>query len=167
MVSQSMNKPYRARRESGVVLIVGLVFLLLMTLVGVTAIQSSTTQERMAGNASDRAEVFQSAENVLQAGEVEVIDSECTALESLLADLPDPDALGSWTGTRTTGVDSDLVSDFQGAYVLTRIPARLEDDESAAAEETETCGGFYYVTARAASAKGMAVVLRSTVFKRY
>jgi len=157
-----MNKPYRPRRQSGVVLIIGLVFLMLMTVIGVAAIQSSTTQERMAGNAGDRAEVFQSAENALLEGEDAVIDNDCGSLTSLLDELPDADVDGSnWTNA--TSVDAT----FESAYVLTRIPARLEDDESEAAEETETCGGFYYVSAKAESDKGMTVVLRSTVFKRY
>jgi len=162
-----MSKRVQRRAESGVVLIVGLVFLVLMTLIGVAAIQSSTMQERMAGNASDHNEVFQSAENVLIAGEAQVIGSDCPTLTSGLADLPDPDQLTSWSGTQIADIDADLVSHFNGAYVLTRVPLRIEEDESEAAEETDTCGGFYYVTARAESDKGMAVVLRSTVFKRY
>lgn len=158
-----MSKLYCPRKESGVVLVVGLIFLSLMTLVGVAAIQSSTMQERMAGNAGDHSEVFQSAENALVEGEDAIIGNECGALTSLLDDLPNPSAVNgdSWSGATT--VDANL----QSAYIVTRIPARLVDDASEAAEETATCGGFYFVTAKAESDKGMTVVLRSTVFKRY
>lgn len=149
------------KTQSGVVLIVGLVFLMLLTLIGVAAIQNSTMQERMAGNAGDRNAVFQSAENALQTGEDEIIDTDCSTLAGMLDPLPDPNDLGNWTGS--TSVDST----FQSEYTLSMIPPKLEGDESEVAEETDTCGGFYYVTAKAESGRGMTIVLQSTVFKRY
>jgi len=156
-----MNKPYRPRRQSGVVLIIGLVFLMLMTIIGVTAIQSSTTQERMAGNASDRITVFQAAENALLDGEDAVIDGDCADLNALPTELPDPDDFdhSSWDGAEP--VDSA----FDSEYVLTRIPQIVrQGDESVGADAT--CESkFYYITAKAESDRAMAVVLRSTVEK--
>lgn len=57
--------------QSGTVLIIALVFLLLMTLVGVAAMQGTTLQERMAGNHRDRNLAFQAAEAALREGELE------------------------------------------------------------------------------------------------
>ncbi|MBK1723742.1 pilus assembly PilX family protein [Thiocystis violacea] len=150
-----------AKQQAGVVLVVGLIFLLLMTIIGVTAIQSSTMQERMAGNASDRNEVFQSAEVALQTGEAQVINQDCAFLDSHTYARPDPDNVESWNGSE------DVDSDFSSVYVLTRVPPQLSEDESGTAEDDETCGGFYFVTAKAESAKGMTVVVQSTVFKKY
>ncbi|MFB1487588.1 MULTISPECIES: PilX N-terminal domain-containing pilus assembly protein [unclassified Thiocapsa] len=59
----------RIHRQKGVVLIVALMFILVMSIVGVTAMHSTIMQERMAGNARDRNLAFQAAEAALRAGE--------------------------------------------------------------------------------------------------
>lgn len=51
--------------QGGSALIVALVFLLIMTLIGTTAMQGTTQQERMAGNYLDRMKAFQVAEGTL------------------------------------------------------------------------------------------------------
>jgi type IV pilus assembly protein PilX len=58
-----------ATRQRGSALIVALVFLLAMTLIGVTGMQGTTLQERMAGNSRDRNLAFQAAEGVLRSAE--------------------------------------------------------------------------------------------------
>ncbi len=55
--------------QNGSALIVALVFMLLLTIVGVGAMQSVTLQERMAGNTRDMNTAFQSAEASLRAAE--------------------------------------------------------------------------------------------------
>jgi type IV pilus assembly protein PilX len=55
--------------QRGSALIVSLVFLLLLTMLGVAAMRSSTLQERMAGNSRDVNIAFQAAEAALRAGE--------------------------------------------------------------------------------------------------
>ena len=57
------------RRQRGATLIVSLIILLILTLLGVTAMQSSTMEERMAGNINDRNLAFQAAESALRTGE--------------------------------------------------------------------------------------------------
>lgn len=54
--------------QSGVVLILGLVILLVITLIGVTGIETTVMQERMAGNLRQNDIALQSAEAALQAG---------------------------------------------------------------------------------------------------
>ena len=56
-------------RQGGFVLIVGLVILLVLTILGVAAMQGTTLQEHMAGNSQDRQLAFQAAEAGLNAGE--------------------------------------------------------------------------------------------------
>lgn len=53
-------------REKGAVLIVALLFLVMLTLLGVTAMTGSTMEERMAGNARDTSVAFQAAEAALR-----------------------------------------------------------------------------------------------------
>lgn len=59
----------RRHAESGVVLVVCLLILLVLTLIGVTSTRSTTLQQRMAGNQYDRELAFQAAEAGLRAGE--------------------------------------------------------------------------------------------------
>lgn len=59
----------RPSRQRGVALAAALVFLLVLTLMGVTGMRTATMQERMAGNARDRAVAFQSAEEALRDAE--------------------------------------------------------------------------------------------------
>lgn len=56
-------------KERGVVLVISLVFLALMTIVGVTAMQGTVQEEKMSNNASQRSKAFQNAEASLRAGE--------------------------------------------------------------------------------------------------
>jgi type IV pilus assembly protein PilX len=73
------------RRQKGVVLVVALMFMLVMSIVGVTAMQSTIMQERMAGNARDRNLAFQAAEAALRAGEDALLGG-APASDTVLAD---------------------------------------------------------------------------------
>ena len=59
-------------KQKGMVLLVSLVFLLLLTLVGVSSMQNATLQEKMAGSVMLRNQSFQAAEAVLRLGESEI-----------------------------------------------------------------------------------------------
>lgn len=56
-------------RQQGITLVIALIFLLVLTLLGVTAMQSTIVEERIAGNTRDKDVAFQSAEVGLRAGE--------------------------------------------------------------------------------------------------
>jgi len=60
---------YQARTQAGSALIVSLLILLVMTLIGVTAMSSSNLEEKMAGNSRDMMLAFQAAEAALRDGE--------------------------------------------------------------------------------------------------
>ncbi|VVQ07785.1 hypothetical protein PS925_03040 [Pseudomonas fluorescens] len=55
--------------QHGMVLLVSLVFLLLLTLIGLSSMQSANLQEKMAGSVSLRNQSFQTAEAALRVGE--------------------------------------------------------------------------------------------------
>jgi type IV pilus assembly protein PilX len=55
--------------QRGMALLVSLVFLLLLTLIGLSSMQSATLQEKMAGSVVLRNQSFQSAEAALRVGE--------------------------------------------------------------------------------------------------
>jgi type IV pilus assembly protein PilX len=62
------RSPYVTRpcANRGAVLVVGLIFLALLMLIGVTAYSVATQEERMAGNARDRVRAFEAAEMALR-----------------------------------------------------------------------------------------------------
>lgn len=57
------------RSQNGSVLIISLLFLLVLTLIGVSAMQSTSLEEKMAGNARGGTLAFQAAEAALRNGE--------------------------------------------------------------------------------------------------
>lgn len=59
------NSQQIGKRQQGVVLVVGLLMLLAMTLIGVTAMKSTTLDERIAANTQFKAEAFQASESML------------------------------------------------------------------------------------------------------
>ena len=60
---------YTASRQQGVALVMALVFLLLLTILGITALSTTSLEEKMAGNMKDRNLAFQASESALLAGE--------------------------------------------------------------------------------------------------
>lgn len=68
------SRPLCARRDSqrGMVLVVSLIFLLLLTLIGVSSMQNATLQEKMSGSVQLRNESFQFAEAALRVAETAV-----------------------------------------------------------------------------------------------
>lgn len=65
-----MNLPHHVPdRQHGAALIIGLIMLLILTLLGVTAISNVTLQERMSGSLMDRNLAFQAAEMALRRAE--------------------------------------------------------------------------------------------------
>ncbi len=61
------------QRQQGAVLVIGLIMVLLITIVGLSAVRSSGLQESMAGNMRDRNIAFQAAESALREAE-EILD---------------------------------------------------------------------------------------------
>ena len=56
----------------GAALITSLVFLIIITMIGITGMQTTTMQQRMAGNSRDREVAFQAAEAMLRSAEIRV-----------------------------------------------------------------------------------------------
>ena len=76
-----------SHRQRGTILLVSLVIMLLLTILGVTALNNVTMEERMAGNLRDGDLAFQAAEAALRSGENLLASfteepSECTDIKS-------------------------------------------------------------------------------------
>jgi len=79
---------YPIHRQSGAALIVSLILLLVMTLLGVSAMQTNVLEEKMAGNHWRTQLAFQAAERGLREAEQAVLDqaTDGTALDFSLED---------------------------------------------------------------------------------
>ena len=60
------------RSQRGASLVIALMFLVVLTILGLVAVRSSTVQERMAGNDRDRAIAFEAAEAALRDAERDI-----------------------------------------------------------------------------------------------
>ncbi|MDT8427358.1 MAG: PilX N-terminal domain-containing pilus assembly protein [Pseudomonadales bacterium] len=68
-ITSTQASGFHKKEEAGAVLIFCLVFLLILTMMGVSSMESTILEERMAGNMQDHGRAFQAAEAALQAGE--------------------------------------------------------------------------------------------------
>jgi Tfp pilus assembly protein PilX len=71
-------------RQTGATLIVALVFLVVLTIAGITAMQFSTLEERMASNSQFRNETFQQAQSSIQSNLL-ALNANATGRDRLLS----------------------------------------------------------------------------------
>lgn len=69
------------KNQSGIVLIIGLIMLLLLTIIAITAMRVTSLEERMAGNLQNQGIAFQAAETALRDAEA-YIDVQARTVDS-------------------------------------------------------------------------------------
>ena len=113
-------------KQKGAVLMVSLMLLVIMTLVGVTAMRSTTMQEKMTGNSRDLSLAFQAAEISIKDAEsyIDNLVSPAAAFDGTVAGLyaensnPDIYAPATWA-TAVTYSDGDFASvSTQPKYII-------------------------------------------------
>lgn len=141
--------------ERGSALIVGLVFLLVMTIIGVTAMQGTSLQERMAGNLRDRTLAFQATEAALRAGETWLLVPANETAAQGHADLAAPQ---NWNGGGSHGTAAGFIADaLHSADPVFHIsPPRLVRVGASLPPEFRR---VYEVTARGVGGSDTAVVV--------
>lgn len=165
--------------QRGSVLIVSLIFLLLLTIIGVGAMQSATLQERMAGNTRDSNTAFQAAEAATRAAEKYLESASvgpfdgtkgmyryCAAGEtSTECDQPD------WSNRKSTGwvKRAGTLEDVseQPEYIIQQMPVMADPQGSLAADESAAQTlEFYRVTARGFGTSSNTMVVIQTMYRR-
>jgi len=91
--------------QSGVVLIISLIMLLLLTLIGTTGMQSTSLEEKMAGNMRDKNLAFQAAESALKAAEASLVSP------AVLPAFTDAGTGGFYKDTSTIPTDTAILTD--------------------------------------------------------
>lgn len=171
--------------QRGSALIVSLVFLLVMTLIGVAAMQGTTQQENMANNARQRNLAFQSAEAALRAGEtilenatLPVFDNAGTNLGLRQPIIPTIDIGTFWLDRYCwivkTGCSKAESQAYPGTltevserprYVIEELP-RVTLPGGSVKFGALPDAGFYRVTARSLGGVADAVVILQSTYRR-
>lgn len=167
-----------SHRQSGIALITGLIFMVILTLLALAAMRTTTLEERMSGNARDRDMAFQSAESALRAGEQIVTGATLPAFAAGTANTPriaNGTLTGYWTSPTPTGHDwmGQSVSAWQPAgtsaapqYVIEEMGATAGGGGGGLGIGALSDSGVYRVTARGVGSSANTVVILQAVYQR-
>lgn len=164
------------KRQTGFILITGMVFLVVITLIVVYLLRASTLEERMAANSINRQKSLQAAEATLREGET-LIQTPTTAST---ANPPfDPFLIGQFSTTCAQGYCRNLATDTwknhdwgnnaktrTSSYVLTGVPQPpryiVELMEAPVWSDAEGCStATYKVIAKGWGENGAETVVQS------
>lgn len=169
--------------QNGSVLLISMVILLVLTLVGVSAMRNTTLEEKMAGSMRDKGLAFQAAEATLRAAEKH-IESNIISTASFDTDgsdgLYDKSENYIWKAINWDDNDSIPYSDFDSAYNVSEPPRFVIQHLASIISETDeinldnygqgTGAGkveVFRITARATGGSGAApVIIQTTYGKR-
>jgi type IV pilus assembly protein PilX len=123
------------KSQRGTVLLTSLIFLLLLTFVGLSSLQNATLQEKMAGSLKLRNESFQAAESALRIGETALVGTLPEACTTLATCAPPAEALTVTNAGRHPISGVTWVAINGGLYALQNIgetidPANVPQKES-------------------------------------
>lgn len=110
-----LNSTTTKHSQSGVALAIALVFLLLMTIIGVSAMSTSALQEKMAGNLKDKSWSFNAGESAAVAGERVL----CLDYEGRIPVIDPTNTTDGLFRTSTTGIPVWESVDWTGTDVFT------------------------------------------------
>jgi type IV pilus assembly protein PilX len=178
-----MQKEPTQKQQTGVALVTSLLLLLVLTIIGVTAMLVTRMQERMAGNTRDLNLAFQGAEAALRDGEAEIraLNSRPDTCSAPPCDYWQPDSAGLraairdgvpawWTANANeyaTDGTADLNNLAEDPQYVTESLGFIPDSLTLGHGVPEG-RDFYQVTARSTGGSGVAnTVLQSTFTRRF
>ncbi len=173
--------PNLPRTQKGVALFISLVLLLILTIIGVSSVQTTTLELRMSRNEHDRLLAFQSAESALRDAEValEAVPSvaffDGTNGLYQIADMGNDEtwwADATWTGGNSVVAPTDI-ADVAGParYIVEHMGAIVRENNAyqqdgpytnASADRIE----MFRITARGIGGTQNSVVMLQTTYGR-
>lgn len=169
------------RRQQGAVLAFGLVLLLIVTMLGVSALRTSLLEEKMSSNVQDSNVALQGAEAAVRAGELFLQQAvlppftEPPTSAGLYGEPPVPivgRALWKSAGTWAAAIPYSMstapgaLTKVDARYFIEEMPLLFQPGESLAVDVPLDEIAFYRVTGRAIGVGGGATVTIQTTFKR-
>ena len=167
----------RPPRQQGVALIMTLIFLVLLTLIGISSARVSTLEEHMAGNINDRYRAFQAAEAVLRDCETVLQQASLPAFDNTNG-YYQPAAVGATPRWKTVDwASSTATRAYSGSFSGVAGKPRCIIEELPAAQAGGTGGslkagtplpevGVYRITGRGTGVTGDTVVMLQTMYIR-
>lgn len=177
------TRPARARQR-GVALFISLVLLLVLTIIGVSAVQTTTLETRMARNEHDTLLAFQAAESALRDAEEFLDGVVTTAIFTdggagglwTVADLGQPDRWeqdGVWGGGGSVAAPTPVgaVVAEQPRYLIEHIASVIREENAYQLNDPYAGGAadrieMFRITARGVGGSENAQVLLQTTYGR-
>ncbi len=182
----------RHQQQHGAVLIVSLIMLLIITLLGITGMETTVLEEKMAGNMRNKSTAFQAAESALRNGEMDIEASNIPTLSFLAtctggfclpaATTPvwENTAIVNWTATtQTIDYGSRLSAASIGGVAAQPkyILEKLDNPATAAGQRFDASAGAGYstaaaneevfrVTARGVGGTTVAIAMVQSIYKK-
>lgn len=168
-----MEKYHLDNRQKGATLIVSLIFLVVLSIIGLAGMDVTSLEEKMAGNMRDRNASFQAAEAAIQEAEALVSTFNNTiAFDGTngLYELP-KDGTKRWN--TVDWEDGNEVRFYQGTgfeelnFQTSYIIEFLTQDINSLQQGVPNNGkNFYRITARSVGLSGASEVILQSVYKR-
>jgi type IV pilus assembly protein PilX len=160
--------------QRGAVLITGLIFMVVLTLIVVASMRTTILEEKMAGNVRDRDLAFQAAEAALRAAELELTGATPPTFSASgpylsAANRPDP----FWfTYAWATGTNSVAYSPTPNGtatsprYVIEAMPAISGAGSGSLKLGPLVDSGIYKITSRGVGGNPNTVVMLQSTYRR-
>jgi type IV pilus assembly protein PilX len=171
------KRPFSIKKQSGVVLAVSLIILVLITMLVLTSSKVINLEEKMAGNAKHHNLAFQAAEDALRGGEdrIEAATSldEFNGNNGLLGEnnlIPDYLATDFWAGSANNSIEFNTNNsevDQQPRYFIKFIEENTDDNGNIGDSGPPTA--YFMVISRGTGGKNSdsQALLRSYYGKRF
>lgn len=166
---------FQALQQQGAALIVSLIILMVMAMIGLSSMQTTTVEEKMAGNMRDQSVAFQSAETALRAGEIylgapilPVFNNSHGLYQPASGSNPPVWEAVDWSDSDQVITVSDLtIADavHKPAFIIEEL-AKVADASGSLEAATAKVSAFYRITAHASGTTGTSKVILQSVFKR-
>ncbi len=172
-------------KQRGIALVISMIMLLMMTLLGVSAMKTSQMEEKMAGNSRDVTLAFQAAETGLRDAEVwlenqttEPVATSTGANRVWTFNAPDPtttNAVNWWQERNQTwwlnsaqAYATAMANVNTVPYSVIEYKQFIRDDLGVGSGGPETGRTYYQVTARGTGGSDQArILVQSTTARRY
>ncbi len=166
------------KKQQGAVLAISLIMLLVMTLVGVAAMQNTVMEEKMAGNMGNAARSLQAAESALRAAETFLAAGGLPAFDGSAAGLYKQEDVGTapifmsstvWNSSTTSVTYGTSLYGIPTAnlpkYIIEELAPVPDLSGSQAADEPLPDATVYRITARGVDGTGNTVTRLQSIYK--
>ncbi|MEM9620950.1 MAG: PilX N-terminal domain-containing pilus assembly protein [Pseudomonadota bacterium] len=180
-IAQLKSAGLQIKQQAGVALFISLVLLLILTIIGVSAVQTTSLEVRMTRNEHDTLLAFQAAESALRDAEVQLEAIPSTVAFDDTNGLYQVAALGDedvwkdvnvWTGANSVVAANDIDSTAEDPrYIIEYLGAVVREENQHQVEDPYSGGGndrieMFRITARGVGGTANSTVLLQTTYGR-